>query len=279
MPERYAAGRRSGRVEAVDERSIARVRVATSSGSIAGNMRDAQLVATELAVRLGVDDAVGAQRRARSRRRRPSSSKSMVRGHVAALRRAWRRTASRTCSPRPSRRGSRPSGRSGRRDHSRPPLLEHPLDLVLEEEQRGERGRVVGLVEAGVARARSPRSSDGGTQRSVAAMRSMRSIAARGAQREPQAAVAARSTSAARSSRRRTAVGSTRSPPAPDVASTSTSDRRRAVGPADVEHHAGRRLVVRVSVHVDVRVGARSRVRARRRSRSPRGRRGAARPR
>ena len=35
----------------------------TSSGSIAGNIADAQLVAAELAVGLGVDDAVGAQRR------------------------------------------------------------------------------------------------------------------------------------------------------------------------------------------------------------------------
>ena len=43
--------------------SMQAVSARTSSGSIAGNIADAQLVAPELAVGLGVDDAVGAQRR------------------------------------------------------------------------------------------------------------------------------------------------------------------------------------------------------------------------
>ena len=54
------------------------VSASTSSGSIAGNMPDAQLVAAELAVGLDVDDAVRAQRRGDLRRRRRTSSKSIV---------------------------------------------------------------------------------------------------------------------------------------------------------------------------------------------------------
>ena len=76
--------------------------------------RDAQLVASELAVRLGVDDAVrrGARPRSRPRRRRRRSRSCRPRG---CARRAWRRRATRPHSPRPSRTGSRRCGRTGSR--------------------------------------------------------------------------------------------------------------------------------------------------------------------
>ena len=59
-------------------KSMARVSVSDVVGLDRGEQRDAQLVAAELAVRLDVDDAVGAQRRGDRPRRRPVGSKSIV---------------------------------------------------------------------------------------------------------------------------------------------------------------------------------------------------------
>ena len=125
------------------------VRASTSAGSIAGNMPDAQLVAAELAVRLGVDDAVGAQHRRH-------------RGGVDRRRGRW-------CPPRSERMASsvtngvaygrllgpaveddRPTAASRATHRVEPAEADHPLELLVEQEQRGERRRVVGLVEAAV---------------------------------------------------------------------------------------------------------------------------------
>ena len=75
---------------------------------------DPQLVAPELAVRLGVDDAVGAKRRG-DRGGVDRSSKSIVPTTSERLRSARRRTARRTPTPRPTRRGGRRTRRSARR--------------------------------------------------------------------------------------------------------------------------------------------------------------------
>ena len=53
-------------------------------------------------------------------------------------------------APRPSRRGSRPSGRSATGGALEAAVVEDPLDLLVGEEERGQRRRVVGLVLAAV---------------------------------------------------------------------------------------------------------------------------------
>ena len=136
--------------------SMQAVSASTSAGSTAGNMPIAQLVAPQLAVGLDVDDAVGAQRSRPARRRRPSRRSRSCRPPASASP-GRRRTASRTRCPRPSRRG----GRRRRGVRCDAPVeaapAEHPLDLVGEQEQRRQRGRVVGLVLARVLERRRQR--------------------------------------------------------------------------------------------------------------------------
>ena len=77
---------------------------------------------------------------------------------------------------------------------------------------------------------------------------------------QPQAAVGGEALLRARSSRRRSRLTSTGRPPAPEVASTSTSASSSApVDPLDRGHDAGRGLVVRPGVDVDAGLGARRR--------------------
>ena len=79
-----------------------------------------------------------------------------------------------------------------------------------------------------------------------------------GEQRRARARRRRRTTSAARSSRRRPAETSTGRPPAPEVASTSTSASSSAPSTRlHRRHDAGARLVVRPGVDVDAGLGAR----------------------
>ena len=154
-----------------------------------------------------------------------------------------------------------------------PAVAEHPLDLVGEHEQRRHRRRVVGLVLARVVeRRRDRRGTRGSSGRRPPAPR--RARARRGSSARARARRRRRSTSAARSSRRRPASTSTGRPPAPDVASMRTSASPALAGSHDVDHHAGRRLVVRPGE--DVGGSGPRPARARRRDRPSRrsGRRG-----
>ena len=167
---------------------MAPVRMATSSGSIAGKMRDPQLVAPELAVGLGVDDAVRAQHR-RDRGGVDRFVEVDRRGDVAALVRLRHERGRERRSPRPSRRGSRPPGRSGTRP-VQPALLEHPLDLV---RRAGTAWRAPACCRSGrggTARARSR--GRGSVAPSGPSRRSARCARSRPAStREPEPAVAA----------------------------------------------------------------------------------------
>ena len=195
---------------------------------------------------------------------------------VDATRRSrwWRRRGSawpgrsRTAMPargrRPSRRWWRPNGRSAPAAHSSPPLLVDPVDLLARPGRSWPAPACCRSGRAGSARAAIARSRNAGHHRPDAAIRSMRSTAA-GDTRPATARRRRRGTSAGRSSRRRTRPRSTRSPPAAEVASTSTSDSPSPVpaGRAMRHGHAGRRLVVGEAVGVDAGVGDRPRVRCR----------------
>ena len=237
------------------------VSASTSAGSIGREHRDAQLVAAELAVRLGVDDAVGAQhlgdrggvdavgevdraddlralRRVRHERRGVRrSSRPRCRAAPDGVRGARRRPSrGRRCrsasrSGRPAGTAWRPPGccRSG-------PCAELSIAIG--------RSKNAGIVAAGRRRSRRPAPARPGT-----------SARSTGRRRR-------RSTSAARSSRRRSRATSTGRPPAPEVASTSTSASASApAGRHDRHRDAGRGLVVGQRVDVDVRLGPRQRVR------------------
>ena len=98
---------------------------------------------------------------------------------------------------------------------SRPPLPMHPVDLVGEQEQRGDRRGVVGLVLARVVDRGRQVDRNAGIQRSDAVdlgdpLERGRATAGRATARRRR-----RSSSAARSSRRRPGATSTGSPPAP----------------------------------------------------------------
>ena len=108
-----------------------------------------------------------------------------------------------------------------------PAVGEHPLELMVEQEDRGQRGRVVGLVEARVLE--RDREVERGWHPTVArrgAARCARSRAASTARATGRRR--SRSTSAARSSRRRRRTASTRIPLAPEVPSTTTSASLRS---------------------------------------------------
>ena len=110
--------------------------------------RDAQLVTAELSVRFDVEDAVGAQRGG-DRGGVDRVVEVDRRGHVAAGDRVGdeRRGVRVRLGPAVDDPGRRvaPAGRE-----LEAAVAEHPLELVVEQEDRGERRRVVGLVEARV---------------------------------------------------------------------------------------------------------------------------------
>ena len=154
-----------------------------------------------------------------------------------------------------------------------PPSLEHPLELLGEQEQRRDRRRVVGLVLDASSRARSQRQEvgdpapDRGRRRAARSARAPPGSTARATVRRRR-----RSPSAARSSRRRCRRSSTGRPPAAEVASISTSAEPESAGRCTRKHHAGRGLVVRPGDHVGgrIRASAQARPRARPRRRSVR---------
>ena len=130
------------------------VSACTSAGSTAGNIADPQLVAAQLAVGLDVDDPVRAQRRGDARRRRrPRRSRSCRRPASA-----WpgrRRTASRSAAALGPAVEVLGGGARARHAPVEAAAVEHPADLLGEQEQRGDRRRVVGLVLDASSRARS----------------------------------------------------------------------------------------------------------------------------
>ena len=229
---------------------MAWVRVATSSGSMAGNIAMRSWLRPSL--RYGSVSTMPLARSACG----DGGGVDVVgevdgADDVAALRRAWPRTAARTCSPRPSRRAARRSGRSARRTTRARPARASTRTLSSSRKSDGERGGVVGLVEAGVLerdreaeRRRHP--AIGGTETLDALDRGG------GAQREPEPAVAGEAL-LGREVVDVEALGLDREA----AGAGGGVDEHEAVvaGTAHLGHHAGRRLVVRVRVGVDGGVG------------------------
>ena len=154
--------------------------------------------------------------------------------------------------------------------------VEHPAQLVVEQEQRGDGRRVVGLVQAAVGRGRCRGRARPGA--SGPTRRSARCARRRPASTPPPTARRRRrSTSAGRSSRRRPRPGPTAARRRP-----TWRRRRRAPSPASAGGAAsiatpGRRLVVGQGVEVDGGVGDRARGGRRARCRRRPARRGAVR--
>ena len=190
----------------------------------------------------------------RARRRRPRRRSRSCRRPASA----WpgrRRTASRAGGARPSRRGGRLDAVVRATIAVEAAPVEHPVELVGEQQQRRDRRRVVGLVLARVLERGAQRQEVGDPAR----RRRRRPVAAisldplqrgRAEQRQPQPAVGGE----ALLGREVVDVGvgstSTGSPPAPEVASISTSASSAPAGRVDRDHHAGRGLVVRPGDHV-----------------------------
>ena len=121
---------------------------------------------------------------------------------------------------------------------------EHPLDLVGEQDQGRQRRACCRSAPCASSRARSAARG-----RRAASGRRRRRAPRSGRSRPGSAAPARgrrrrRRPSAGRSSRRRPGEASSGRPPAPEVASIRTRRVAGAVGAADVDHHAGRGLVV-----------------------------------
>ena len=221
--------------------------------------RDAQLVAAELAVGLDVDDAVGAQHLRDG-------------GRVDVVGEVDRADDLRAVRPGRSTNGVRvgrrapPSRRAGEelsavRDDRpvRPPWPFIQSTWSASSARVATRGRVVGLVLARVVD-RGRQAEEVGHPPAGRGDLARPGPGRRGRTRPATGRRPRRSTSAARSSRRRPRVRSTGRPPAPDVASTSTSASSSApADPLRPGHHAGRGLVVRPGVDVDARLGARRR--------------------
>ena len=241
-----------------------RVSASTSAGSIGGEHRDAQLVAAELAVGLGVDDPVGAQH-LRDRGgvdgvvEVDGADDLAARGGVGDERRRVRRSSRPRCRAASDESAVRPVAQA------RPPWPFIHSTWLGEQARVATRRGVVGLVQAASCRSRSCRSRNVGDP--AAGAPDLGHPVERGGrhQGEPQAAVGGEATSAGRSSRRRSRATSTGRPPAP----RGRVDERRGrpssapVDAADRRHHAGRGLVVRPGVDVDAGLGLRRRARAR----------------
>ena len=230
------------------------VSASTSAGSIAGNMPIRSWLRPELAVRVGVENAVGAQDVAHrvgvdavveidraddvgpfggigDERCRPLA------GLGPAVERG-RRGGAASGGPRRARR-CRASSRAGRR--------------------ASRAWRVPGCCTSGSGSSCRARSTgratpdaSGRSRRSCGCARPRRASRRRATGRRRR-----RSTSAGRSSTRRPRRDPTSSPPAAEVASTTTSaaGRRGSGGAPELHRHAGRRLVVRQRVDVDAVLG------------------------
>ena len=152
-PERRSSGPRWAQPSAPTTQSMHAHSAATSSGSIDGEHGDAQLVATELAVRLGVDDAVAPQHP--GDRERVDGVVEVDGGDDAAAHRGLLDERARERA----RLGPAVEGLGGavapRRGEAEPAVREHPAELGAQQVQRRERRGVVGLLEPSSCRARS----------------------------------------------------------------------------------------------------------------------------
>ena len=205
---------------------------------------DAQLVAAELAVAVGVDDAVGpqrgahvvgvdARRRGRSCRPRAERLAGSATNGVAHSRRLG-----------PAVQDRRPTSSQRLDAPVEPAVVEHPLELLVEQDERGQRRRVV-VWSSGGCRARCRGRATPGIQRSPTRRCARCARPRRASRRRATARRRWRSTSAARSSRRRPRPGRPRA----GRRRPTWRRRRRAhrVGAgraAQLHRHAGRGLVV-----------------------------------
>ena len=241
-----------------------------------GEHADPQLVAAQLAVGLGVDDAVGAQRRP-PRRRRPPSRRSRSCPPPASAWRARPRTAWRTPTPRPSRRGARTTRWCGPR--------RSPAGRRRRSSSRPARPAATGWPPPACCRsgpcASSParwsatgsRGSSGRPRRSARSARSRRGCSSG----EPDAAVGREAL--LRGEVVDVGLGGVQRQPAGARGGVDRAPARRRRAASTPHHHAGRGLVVGPGDHVAGRVGAWARARRRARPRPPPGRPGTARPR
>ena len=201
------------------------VSACTSAGSVAGNIATRSWLRPSL--RYGSTSTIPLARSvAASAAASTSSSKSIV--PTTSERLAGSATNGVACGCRSAHPYRCAEDSRGARDHRlQPALLEHPLELVGEQEQRRDRRRVVGLVLDASSRARC--SATGSRGSSAPADRRALARSRRSAPAPPGSAAPAtarrrrRSPSAGRSSTRRPGSTSTGSPPAPEVASISTS--------------------------------------------------------
>ena len=137
--------------------------------------------------------------------------------------------------------------------------VEQPLDLVGQQEERGQRGRVVGLVLARVLeRGRRARGTAGCQRPSAPSSSSIRAIARRAQDRQPEAAVRGEGLL------RGEVVGvGLRDVDGQSARARGGVDQdeavARAVGPLHGHHHAGRGLVVGPGDRVRPRIGGRRR--------------------
>ena len=176
----------------------------------------------------------------------------------ARPRTAWRRP-----TPRPSRRGSPPTAATARRPSVEPALGQHPLQLLVEQEQRGQGRRVVGLVEAAVVE--GDRQVERGRHPPPRGLDRLDALDGGGReQRHPEPAVGGEEllggevvdVDLGRVPRQR----------AGGRGGVDEHEARRIDRPLERHHHAGRRLVVGEGVGVDVGLalrpgmGARGRV-------------------
>ena len=155
---------------------------------------------------------------------------------------------------RPSRRGSRRCGRIGLRANSRPPLVEHPVELIRRGGRAWRAPACCRSGRAGTARARCRGRGWPAPSGPTRAMRSMRCDRGRRDRREPQPAVAAEAL--LRCEVVHVGLGRVEAQPARARRRVDEDELvgGRAVGALDREHHAGRGLVLGPAVCVDGRV-------------------------
>ena len=212
------------------------VRVATSSGSIAGNNAIRSWLRPSL--RYGSTSTMPFAREAlpRARPRRRARSKSIVAVTGLRSRGVLDERRGVACGRRPSRRRSRPNGRS-----APPRTRDRRCRASSAAAGRADRSLPARACCTSVRDGSSrPRSTGRAWPASSGCPGSFRCVRARPASRaRTRARRRWRSTSAARSSTRRSVAGSTRIPPAADVPSTTTSASpagrcRSTITPVDV---------------------------------------------
>ena len=169
-----------------DDRSLRRassgwsrqaVSASTSAGSTAGTRAIRSWLRPQLAVRLGVDDPVRAQRRRERQSVHSEESKSMV--ATTFERNAGSATNGRATAHRSAQPYRIPADSAVRLvAHARPPWARSHFHLLRREEDGGESRGVVGLRPSGSSRSRSPGFRNAGTYRPDSLISYARAIAA-----------------------------------------------------------------------------------------------------